>query len=516
MNTVFSRIFLALSVVLVILVSAWLLAPSGSGRYHLVLTGVGKGRIHPYRAKFEPYRGKKMGGAAGVATVIKETVASFSGEPFNIVSIGSEISGTADAYFTRGSAVIAALNGVGIELMLIGNIEFTFGQERLRELKKEADFVFLSSNVSESGTGQTPDYISPEVILYPGGGLRIGVVGLTPPSTPDLTSKGNVSGLEFALPGSDLKTRIDALRKAGVDLVVLLTLYDRSRISSEEWSAIAQAHPDICVLLDYEIEEPPAITRDGVVIKTVSGYNQSKEIDVLDLEISGRPAKILSFSGRRLAVNHAEIDPDPKMVQVVEAATRKVQLQKKERIADFSADYQREYSTECPIGNMITDAMRHETGTEIAMQNSGGIQSDISSGEFTLGDLFNVLPFDNQVVTIDLSGSDLLELLTQSASRRRGILQVSGLTYSYANRSNDDYELKEALIDNESIIATRTYSVSTNSFLSDGGDNFLAFRNGRNLKYGRQQRDVVNDYLKMLGRQGEITLPATGRIRVEQ
>lgn len=513
MNTIVSRLFLIFSVILVIVVALWLFSPEEGGRYHLVLTGVGKGRIHPYRAKFEPYRGKRMGGAAGMSTLIRETVASFSGEPFNVVSIGSEISGTADAYFSRGSAVISALNGLGIELMLIGNIEFTYGQERLRELKKEADFTFLSSNISESGTGQTPDYISPEVILFPGAGLRIGMVGLTPPSTPDLTAKGNVAGLEFALPGAELTNRIDSLRKAGVDLVVLLTLYDRNRISYEEWKAIVAAKPDVCVLLDYEIEEPPPFMKDGVVVKTVSGYNQSKEIDVLDLEISGHPAKINAFNGRRLAVNHAELDPDPKMAQIVEKATRKAKAVKKEIVAEFAEDYQREYSKECPIGNMIADAMRHETGSEIAIQNSGGIQSDINSGEFTFGDLFNVLPFDNQVVTIELSGSDLLELFTQSASKRRGILQVSGATYSFANRSNDDYELEALLINGEEVQTTKNYFVSTNSFLQDGGDNFLAFRNGRNLKYGRQQRDVVKDYLKKLAREGPIRLPVDGRVK---
>ncbi len=515
MSTVFSRLFLFLSVILAVLVALWLFAPSDVNRYHLVLTGVGKGRIHPYRAKFEPYKGKKMGGAAGQSAVIKETVASFSGEPFNIVSIGSEISGTADAYFTRGSAVVAALNGLGIELMLVGNIEFTFGQERLRELAREADFIFLSSNISEGGTGRPPDYINPEAILYPGGGLRVGMLGLTPPSTPDLTARGNVAGLEFLLPGPDLKNRVDALRKAGVDLVILLTLYDRSRISYDEWKAIVAARPDVCVLLDYEIEEPPAIMKDGIVIKTVSGYNQSKEIDVLDLDVSGRPARIVSFSGRRIAANHAEIDPDAKMTLLVNKATRQVKDVKKQVIAEFTNDYQREYSHECPIGNLIADSLRHETGAEIALQNSGGIQSDIDSGEFTFGDLFNVLPFDNQVVQMQISGSDILEILTQSASKRRGILQVSGLSYSFANRGQDDYEVKEVLVGSEPIVATKTYLVGTNSFLGDGGDNFLAFRNGRNLQYGRQQRDVVRDYLQMIGRNGPIDLKTEGRIKAE-
>lgn len=516
MNSLASRLFLTLSIILVILVSIWLFNPVERRGYHLILTGVSKGRMHPFRAKFKPYKGKKMGGAAGVASLVKDTVASFSGEPYNLVSIGSEISGTADAYFTRGSAIISSLNAIGIEAMLVGNIEFTFGQERIRELAKEADFAFVSSNVSEGGTGQTPDYISPEIILYPGAGLRIGLVGLTPPSTPDLTFRGNVAGLEFQAPGIDLKNRIGALRKAGVDAVVLLTLYDRERISFEEWKAIADAKPDVCVMIDYAVVEPPPFMKDGVIIKTVSGYNKSKEIDVLDLEFSSNPTKITSFSGRRFPVNHAELHPDQKVSQIVERATRKVRNLKKRKITDFVEDYQREYSQECPIANMIADSMRMETGAEIGLQNSGGIQNNIVAGKFTVGDLFDVLPFDNQVIVMELKGSDLQELFTQSASLRRGILQVSGAKYAFSNRTNDNYELKEVLVGDEPIIATKTYSVTTNSFLGDGGDGFLSFRSGRNIRFGRQQRDVISDYLEKIGQDGPIKLQVEGRIEVEK
>lgn len=516
MNSLASKLFLILSVILVVIVAVWLFKPGESRNYHLILTGVSKGRIQPFRARFKPYKDKKMGGAAGVATVVKETIASFSNDPYNLVSIGSEISGTADAYFTRGSAVVSSLNGIGIEAMLAGNIEFTFGQERLRELAKEADFAFVSSNVSEGGTGQTPDYLSPEIILYPGSGLMVGLVGLTPPSTPDLTFRGNVAGLEFQTPGIDLKNRIGALRKAGVDLVVLLTLYDREKISFGEWKAIVDARPDVCVMIDYALEEPPPFMKDGVIIKTVSGYNKSKEVDILDLEISPKPVRIISFSGRRFPVNHAEIDSDPKVAQIVEKATRKVRALKRRKIAEFVEDYERQYSSECSIGNMIADSMRAETGAELALQNSGGIQNNITSGEFTVGDLFDVLPFDNQVIVMDLQGSDLQELFTQSASLRRGILQVSGGKYSFTNRSNEDYELTEVFIGGEPVVATKTYSICTNSFLGDGGDNFLAFRNGRNLRFGRQQRDVISDYLEKIGRDGPIRLSIDGRILVEK
>lgn len=130
----FGQIFLVASIISLIVTILWLAYPSSNRMYHIVLTGIGRGRMHPYKAKFEPYKGRRMGGAAGMATVIKETVASFTGEPYNIFSLGTEISGTADSYFTRGLSIVKILNMLGIEAMLPGNIEFSYGQKRLAEL----------------------------------------------------------------------------------------------------------------------------------------------------------------------------------------------------------------------------------------------------------------------------------------------------------------------------------------------------------------------------------------------
>ncbi|MBU1109054.1 MAG: bifunctional metallophosphatase/5'-nucleotidase [Candidatus Riflebacteria bacterium] len=507
-----SQLFLFASILSVIITALWLIYPNPNRHYHLMLTGVSKGRIRPFKAKFKPYQGKRMGGGAGIAAVLKDAVKSFEGSPYNVFSVGSEISGTADAYFTRGSAVVKVLNAVGIEAMLVGNIEYTYGHRRLAELAEEAEFSFVSSNILESGSERPPVYISSELFYNPGGGLKIGLVGLTPPSTPTLTARSNIEGLEFMPPGESLRLQIEAMRKAGADLVVLLTLYSRDRIKAEEWRPIASAAPDICVMLDYDIDAPPAVRRDGVIIKTVSGYNQSKEVDVLDLEITPHPVRIVSWKGRRLAVNHAEITPDPQVARVVDSVTRENRELRDRYIGEFAGDSQREWDRECPIGNMITDAMLAEGGCDLAVHNSGGIQNNIQAGDFSVGDLFSMIPFDNQLVVMQLSGSEIEELFSISASLQRGLLQVAGASYEFSNRSDKGFALESFLIGGAPVDPERIYTVCTNSFLADGGDNFTTFRKGRNLQYGRQQRDVVSEYIASRSADGPMRLSVDGRI----
>ncbi len=510
-----SQVFLAASIMSVLVALLWLMYPEQNRGYHLILTGMTRGRIYPFKAKFKPYQGKKMGGAAGTATVVKETIASFSGAPFNVLSLGSVISGTGDAYLTRGEAIVDTMNSIGVEAMLPGNLEFSYGQQRLLELSQKASFSFVSSNVEDRDTGRAPAYFVPEVLLNPGGGMKVGVLGITPPETPNLTAKSNVEGLIFSNTDKFLRSRVEALRKSGADLVILLTMFSRDRITLEEWRSIASASPDVCVMLDYEIDAPPAIKKDGVIIKTLSGYNQSKEIDVLNLEIDYSTGRVVKFSGRRIAVNHAEIAPDPDVARLVDSIGRQTRAIKDTHVGTFAADYQRNYAFECAIGNLIGDAMIAETGCELALHNSGGIQGNIQAGDMTLGELFSILPFDNHMVKMSLKGSEIKKLLQLSASLQRGLLQISGGSYSFSYRSDNDFELGEVTVGSEPLDDEKFYSVCTNSFLADGGDNFTMFSSGTELEYGRQQRDVVADYIKAKSEGAPIELKVEGRIARE-
>jgi len=507
----FSVFVFLLGVVILAVTVWWLMRPLGERRLHLVFTGVSKGHIQPFLARFAPYRDQRMGGAAHKAAKLQSLVASFSGDPFCIFSVGSEISGTADAYFTRGSAIVEALNAFRLDAMLIGNIEFTFGRSRLEELSRLAKFPLLSSNITEEGSDSPPGFMTPELLLTPGNGLRVGVLGLTPETTPELTARGNVNGLRFLPPGPEIAVAVKRLRGKGADLVVLLSLIDRERIGKPEWDAIVAAAPDVISMIDFNVDAPPPAKEDGIVIKTVSGYNQGKEIDVLDLDVLPGTG-VTSFRGRRIPICSDLVTPDPMVEALLQRAVGDITRLKTEPVGEFAADYERRYDAECPIGNLVADAMREMTGADLALQNSGGVQSNIRKGAFTLGDLYNVLPFDNQVVTMSLSGQDLLEVLTTSASLRRGVLQISGGTYTFANRSSDDFDLKDVTVGGKPLDPAQAYKIAVNSFLAEGGDEFRGFKRGRNREYGPIQREVVKEYILRRCASGPIELSTDNRI----
>ncbi len=519
MNAKLSRAFLIFTIFVLIATVVWLVYPSPYRVCHFVVTGLGRAHLYPQVAKFKPYKGKTMGGAALMSSVLKEEIASFTAksEPYCFVSLGAELSGTAEAYLTKGEAVVKAFNAMKLDAMLIGNIDFSFGKERLAEIAKTNSFKLLTSNVTNTADGKTPDYFSDEILLDAPNDLKIGLLGLSPVNTPSLVAKETIEGLSFLEPELVLKKRVDSLREKGADVVALLTQYNKEYISADEWKIIASASPDICFMLDADMEEAVPFAKDGVIVYSISSYNQTKEIDILSLAITKkRPVEVVGISSRRIATNMAEYDEDPEMTKIVDDATAAIRAKRDTFIGNFAAEYSRSFFSECPIGNLVTDAMLAATDAEIALQNSGSIQNNISEGRFTLGDLYTVMPFANRLVTMNMKGSDIIEALSISASRQRGILQVSGIEYAYQYKSRNDSKLTKAKINGEDIVPDKVYKVVTNNFLADGGDNYIPFTRGTEVTKLGSQREAVKDYIASASVEAPIVLKIEGRIIVEE
>ncbi len=254
MITRLEKLFLFISFFILIATVFWLLAPNDKIRYHLIITGMNRAKIHPFKAKFKPYSGKTMGGAAAMATAIKEATASFNNDSYDIISLGTELSGTADAFFTKGESIVKIMNALQVKTMLLSNIDFTYGCERLEELSEIASFSFLSSNITQQTTQTPPNWLKEQIIFEISNDIKMGVIGITPINTPNLTPKENIQNLVFEAPLTTLKEKVDKMRAEKIQLITLLTQYSKDHLKPEEWQEITEIGPDICIMLDQELE----------------------------------------------------------------------------------------------------------------------------------------------------------------------------------------------------------------------------------------------------------------------
>jgi 5'-nucleotidase len=162
---------------------------------------------------------------------------------------------------------------------------------------------------------------------------------------------------------------------------------------------------------------------------------------------------------------------------------------------------------ESEMGNLIADAQRWKTGTTFAFMNPGGVRAGLNAGPVTWGDVFTVQPFSNDLVTMTLTGQQVVDLIKQQFTAGR-ILQISGLKFSWHDNDGSGVGVGNGSVggvlvdlttsDGQPIDLAASYSVTCNSFLATGGDGFTVFNGGTNRVVGPVDLAALVDYIKQL------------------
>jgi len=187
---------------------------------------------------------------------------------------------------------------------------------------------------------------------------------------------------------------------------------------------------------------------------------------------------------------------------------------------------------ETNFGNFVADIMRRASGADLAIINGGTIRTSIKNGEIRVKDVYSVLPFDNYIVAIRLSGKQIVDALEHGVAgiedEEGWFPQVSGLSFKYSLSGKKGSRIKEIRVAGQPLDLHKEYSVATNDFLAVGGDGYKAFAEtvkssqtfsmiggtmqGEKVVYsdsGRWLRDVVVEAIR---RQQKIAPKREGRI----
>lgn len=468
----------------------------GNRSVTIVISGLANGNLIPFRSKAGRTEGRMVGGLPHRVALVDGLKAS-GRVPADAVflDLGDNISGTPEAYYTRGKSIIDLLNPAGLDAMLLGNREFDFGLDILKLRRSESRFRYIASNVFAAGATAPPDFIDNHFIVHRGG-VKIGVLGFIPSNTPEVTSEKNTRGLTFAESSKVAPEIVDSLKKSGASVIVAITQNNLSRDRKEVIDSLCVKGLDLLCLVKLEYEPRPAIRVRDTWTVAMTRKNKGSEILVIRMDLGAGDA-VIGVTCEAIDVLSDTLTPRPELARTVSEVSRKIDNMMDEIIGESLVPLISEYNSESNLGNLVCDAIRHYAGTQVAFQNSGGIQANVKSGGITLRDLYKVLPFDNEVVVMTLTGINLKEILINSATRTYGVLQTSGLTYSFRGpAAPGGPELLDASIDGKPLDETASYTVATNSFLAGGGDRYKPFTQGTDVKIMDPLREVVKDYLK--------------------
>jgi 5'-nucleotidase len=433
--------------------------------------------------QFVPVERGAEGGLARVSTLRKQIMKESPHTLFLLA--GDTISPSVESITYKGQQMIDAWNNIGLDYSVFGNHEFDFGPEVLRQRIAESKFKWLGANVLDAKTGKafadTPPFEVREL-----GGVRVGIFGLTLPETKTTSSPG--PDVEFRGACETAKQIVPQIRAAGAQAIVALT-----HLSMKEDKELARCAEGIDVIIGGHEHTLLQSSSGGTPIFKMTA--DARQMGRIDLNIDPKTGKVESIDWQIIPVNAGTAE-DPQFASVTtKYATRLAELASRVGRSDVPLDVRSAVNRteETNIANFVADAFRKAAGADVALVNGGSLRADtvISAGEISLRDVLSILPFNNELSKIEVTGDVLLQALEHGVSRSAPgaepgrFPQVSGIRYSFDTTLLPGVRVKDVTVGGKPLDPKKTYTLVTTSYVAGGGDQYAMFKGARSLPIGK-------------------------------
>ncbi|MEA2417992.1 MAG: 5-nucleotidase, partial [Thermoleophilaceae bacterium] len=452
---------------------------------------------------------------------------------------------------------IEAMNKIGLDLNAVGNHEFDEGAAELLRMQRGgchpvdgcldgtgfggAKFRFLAANVVRADSGKT---LFPPYAIRRFGAIKVGFIGMTLEGTPDIVSPSGVAGLDF-LDEAETANRYarELRRKHGVKAIVVLlheggvqaatgSINACDGISGPVVDIVQRTTKAVDLFMTGHTHAAYNCVIDGRPVTSASSFGRL--LTDVDLTLDGRSKDVVEVAANNEIVSQNVFKADD-ITELIQRYTAIAAPLRDRVIGRLAADVTRtpDDSGENAAGNLIADAQLAATssagtgGAVAAFMNPGGVRADLAAGEVTFGEAFNVQPFGNSLVTLTLTGTQLLDALKQQWCTQdlvKVLLPSAGVHYSYSTSAaaalagqpceGAPNPVTGLAIGGTPVEPAASYRITVNSFLADGGDRFTALRGGTDRLGGAVDTDALEAYLAPSLTGAPIAPPALDRIDV--
>ena len=463
-------------------------------------------------------------GAAKYAGAVEALRAA---NPNTIFAAAGDLIGatTFESFINQDKPTIDVLNAMDLDVSAVGNHELDQGYadlvDRVMAPESEANpkggamWEYIAANIEEpGGADEIAESWTTEV-----DGVTVGFVGAVTEDLPSLVSPDGIAGLTVTDIVDATNAEAAALTAAGADVVVMLvhegapdsdcvdpagsawgTIVDGV---SADVDAIVSGHTHLNYSCQYPVAEWGTRTRP-----VVSAGQYGAFLNRLTFSVDPDTGAILTVANENLNINAGTYSADPEVAAIVEEARLAAEGPGSAPLGEISAPFNRparspggtenNRGAESTLGNFVAEVQRWATesdergGAQIAFMNPGGLRTDLTD---TAGDGFpetvtykeaaDVQPFANTLINMRMTGAQIKTVLEQQWQRdgagnvpsrpflRLGTSEGFEFTYDPARPEGD--RITGMYLHDKALGLTESYSVTANSFLASGGDNFRGF-----------------------------------------
>ncbi|WP_244928689.1 ExeM/NucH family extracellular endonuclease [Nocardioides sp. W7] len=496
--------------------------------------------------------GANGAGAAVLAGAVKELEAE---NPDTVFAAAGDLIGasTFESFIQDDEPTIEALNEAGLDVSAAGNHEFDKGYDDfLGRVHDRADWEYIAANVeAPAGEPELADSWT-ETFDTDAGEIKVGFVGAVTEDLPSLVAPAGIAGVTVT-DIVDATNAATAELKSGpdpADLVVLLVHEGASQATytsatdettafghivnnvDDDVDAIVSGHTHLAY--SFAVPVPGWADRAVKTRPVVSAGQYGTNLNQLLFTYDNDTDDLVAVAQDIVGVAGAGFEPDAEVADTVAAAKAEADIRGAVKVGEIEAPFNRaklgdttteNRGGESTLGNLVAEVQRWATETpeagaaQIAFMNPGGLRADmigtVSGAErnLTYKDAAVVQPFANTLVNMDLTGEQIEKVLEQQWQRdsagnvpSRAFLRLGvseGLTYTYyqyddpAKPGQQLGEVTGIWLDGAPISPTASYSVTVNSFLASGGDNFFELNNGTGkADTGKVDLEAMIDYLE--------------------
>jgi 5'-nucleotidase len=470
-----------------------------------------------------------------------------------VISAGDMVGATPllSAFFSD-EPTIEAMNLIGVDLHGVGNHEFDYGINHLKRLQAGgckvneksgaadcggrtpfagAKFQFLAANVIEASTGKT---LFPAYAVREFDGVKVAFIGMTLRSTAALVRPGGSAGVEFRDEVATVNALVPELRQQGIEAIVVLIheggaqsggINDCADFKGDFKDLVERLDPAVDVVVSAHTHRYYVCKFGQKLVTSAGSYGTL--VTEIDLQLDRKTHDVVGKTARNLVVK-PDGPRDPQLTALVDRYAVLAKPLETRVVAKLSSELPNvpNAAGESPMGNLIADAQANAfvlvlararelrlspaqvagdgSLRPIAFNNPGSVRSPLipsQDGSVTYGDLFKVQPFQNDLISMVLTGAQIKKLLEQQfAGARPQVLGVSkGFSYSWdASRPAGERVLAESIrVDGRPLVMTERYWIVANSFIAGGSDGFGMFTEGTDRRAGLLGLEALVNYLAL-------------------